>query len=127
MTTETTTAAGQTGETRSLIVSDIAKGTPVYRPNGDRIGGIEGVMVTEATRKIVYAVVSFGGHVSFGPAIPRFRGRFSCTVPDLKDTAQDLRHASRRVNLGRKLLRQGRPTARVAARRRKRPIFRGRR
>jgi sporulation protein YlmC with PRC-barrel domain len=66
MTTETTTAAGQTGETKSLIVSDIAKGTPVYRPNGDRIGRIEGVMVTEATRKIVYAVVSFGGHVSFG-------------------------------------------------------------
>jgi sporulation protein YlmC with PRC-barrel domain len=66
MTTETTTAAGQTGEAEALILNNIGKGAPVYRPNGDRIGRIEGVMVAEATRKIVYAVVSFGGQVSLG-------------------------------------------------------------
>ena len=36
----------------------------MYSPNGERIGRIEGVMVSEATRKIVYAVLSFGGQAS---------------------------------------------------------------
>lgn len=66
MKTEDTTAAGQTGEAESLILSDIGKGAPVYRPNGDRIGRIESGVGTEATGKIVYAVVRFGGHVSSG-------------------------------------------------------------
>jgi hypothetical protein len=56
MKTENTTAAGQTGEAESLILSDIGKGAPVYRPNGDRIGRIESGVGTEATGKIVYAV-----------------------------------------------------------------------
>jgi PRC-barrel domain len=51
MTTETTIAAGQHDEAEGLILN---------RPNGDRIGRIEGVLVSEATSKIVYAVVSFG-------------------------------------------------------------------
>jgi hypothetical protein len=46
MKTENTTAAGQTGEAESLILSDIGKGAPVYRPNGDRIGRIESVVGT---------------------------------------------------------------------------------
>jgi PRC-barrel domain len=65
MTTETTIAAGQHDEAEGLILNNIGKGAPVYRPNGDRIGRIEGVMVSEATSKIVYAVVSFG-QVSLG-------------------------------------------------------------
>ena len=65
MTTETTAVASHT-EAEALILNNIGKGAPVYSPNGERIGRIEGVMVSEATRKIVYAVVSFGRQVSFG-------------------------------------------------------------
>jgi hypothetical protein len=64
MTTETTAIAGHAGEAEALILNNIGKGAPVYSPNGERIGRIEGVMVSEATRKIVYAVLSFGGKVS---------------------------------------------------------------
>ena len=63
---KTDTTAGHAGEAEALILNNIGKGAPVYRPNGERVGQIEGVMVSEATRKIVYAVVSFGGQVSLG-------------------------------------------------------------
>jgi hypothetical protein len=66
MTAETTAIAGHAGEAEALISNEIGKGAPVYRSNGERIGRIEGVMVSGATRKIVYAVVSFGGQVSLG-------------------------------------------------------------
>jgi len=66
MTHETTTIAGHAGEAKGMILNNIGRGAPVYRPNGERIGLIEGVMVSEATRKIAYAIVSFGGQVSLG-------------------------------------------------------------
>jgi sporulation protein YlmC with PRC-barrel domain len=66
MTHETTAIAGHAGEAEGLILNNIGKGAPVYRPNGERIGRIEGVMVSEASRKIAYAIVSFRGQVSLG-------------------------------------------------------------
>jgi sporulation protein YlmC with PRC-barrel domain len=63
---KTETTERHAGEAEALILNNIGKGAPVYRPNGERVGQIEGVMVSEATRKIVYAVVSFGGQVSLG-------------------------------------------------------------
>jgi sporulation protein YlmC with PRC-barrel domain len=52
-------AADRTGGGGRLIVSDHAKGAPVYTPEGNRLGRIERVMVDEATGEIASAVVSF--------------------------------------------------------------------
>ncbi|SCW35838.1 PRC-barrel domain-containing protein [Ancylobacter rudongensis] len=53
-------------ETRTLIGSDKVEGTAVYRPNGERIGGIERVMIDKLTGQTAYAVMSFGGFLGFG-------------------------------------------------------------
>jgi sporulation protein YlmC with PRC-barrel domain len=55
-----TAAAGHGGEGRRLVVSNNVKGTPVYAPDGNRLGRIERVMADEATGEIVYAIVNFG-------------------------------------------------------------------
>ncbi|WP_428030596.1 PRC-barrel domain-containing protein [Ancylobacter sp.] len=53
-------------ETRTLIGSDKVEGTAVYRPDGERIGGIERVMIDKLTGQTAYAVMSFGGFLGFG-------------------------------------------------------------
>lgn len=53
-------------ETRTLIGSDKVEGTAVYRPNGERIGAIERVMIDKLTGQTAYAVMSFGGFLGFG-------------------------------------------------------------
>jgi hypothetical protein len=53
-------------ETTSLIGSDKVEGTPVYRPNGDRIGKIQRVMIDKVGGKVAYAVMSFGGFLGVG-------------------------------------------------------------
>jgi len=53
-------------ETGGLIGSDKVEGTAVYRPNGDRIGTIERVMIDKRTGKVGYAVMSFGGFLGMG-------------------------------------------------------------
>lgn len=53
-------------ETPSLIASDKVEGTPVYRPNGDKVGTIERVMMDKVSGKVAYAVMSFGGFLGFG-------------------------------------------------------------
>lgn len=53
-------------ETRTLIGSDKVEGTAVYRPDGDRIGSIERVMIDKLTGQTAYAVMSFGGFLGFG-------------------------------------------------------------
>ena len=45
----------------SLIASDRVEGTAVRRPNGDRIGHIERLMIDKISGKVSYAVLSFGG------------------------------------------------------------------
>jgi hypothetical protein len=50
----------------SLIASDRIEGTAVRRPNGDRIGHIERLMIDKITGKVSYAVLSFGGFLGIG-------------------------------------------------------------
>src|SRR5436189_3090651 len=49
-----------------LIASDRVKGTAVRRPNGDRIGHIERLMIDKVGGKVSYAVLSFGGFLGIG-------------------------------------------------------------
>jgi hypothetical protein len=53
-------------ETVSLIGSDKVEGTAVYRPNGERVGQIERVMIDKISGKVAYAVMSFGGFLGLG-------------------------------------------------------------
>ncbi|MBX9738433.1 MAG: PRC-barrel domain-containing protein [Beijerinckiaceae bacterium] len=62
MATTTTSAR----ETHQLIGSDKVEGTSVRRPNGDKIGEIERVMIDKRSGKVAYAVMSFGGFLGIG-------------------------------------------------------------
>jgi hypothetical protein len=53
-------------ETSALIGSDKVEGTAVRRPNGDKIGDIERVMIEKRTGRVAYAVMSFGGFLGVG-------------------------------------------------------------
>jgi hypothetical protein len=53
-------------ETAMLIGSDKVEGTPVYRPNGERIGAIKRLMIDKLSGKVAYAVMSFGGFMGIG-------------------------------------------------------------
>jgi hypothetical protein len=53
-------------ELGTLIGSDKVEGTAVYRPNGDRVGTIERVMIDKFSGKVAYAVMSFGGFLGIG-------------------------------------------------------------
>jgi hypothetical protein len=53
-------------ETHSLIGSDKVEGTAVRRPNGDKIGEIERIMIDKRSGKVAYAVMSFGGFLGMG-------------------------------------------------------------
>lgn len=50
----------------TLIASDRIEGTAVRRPNGDKIGHIERLMIDKLTGKVSYAVLSFGGFLGIG-------------------------------------------------------------
>src|SRR5829696_1714337 len=43
-----------------LIASDRVEGTAVRRPNGDKIGHIERLMIDKVTGQVSYAILSFG-------------------------------------------------------------------
>src|ERR1700740_416026 len=49
-----------------LIASDRVEGTAVRRPNGDKIGHIERLMIDKITGKVSYAILSFGGFLGIG-------------------------------------------------------------
>ena len=53
-------------KTANLIGSDKVQGTPVYRPNGERVGKIERVMIDKLSGKVAYALMSFGGFMGIG-------------------------------------------------------------
>jgi PRC-barrel domain protein len=53
-------------ETERLIASDKVENTPVRRPNGDKIGTIERVMIDKRTGRVGYAVMTFGGFLGIG-------------------------------------------------------------
>src|SRR5947199_193851 len=49
-----------------LVASDRVEGTAVRRPNGDRIGHIERLMIDKVTGQVSYAILSFGGFLGMG-------------------------------------------------------------
>ena len=53
-------------ETGTLIGSDKAEGTAVYRSNDERVGSIERVMIENTTGRVSYAVLGFGGFLGVG-------------------------------------------------------------
>ena len=53
-------------ETGTLIGSDKVEGTAVRKPNGDKIGEIERVMIEKRSGRVAYAVMSFGGFLGIG-------------------------------------------------------------
>jgi hypothetical protein len=53
-------------ETHELIASDKVEGTNVYRPNGDKVGHIERIMLDKRSGKAAYAVMNFGGFLGMG-------------------------------------------------------------
>ena len=53
-------------KSHSLIASDRVEGTAVRRPNGDRIGHIERLMIDKVSGKVSYAVLGFGGFLGLG-------------------------------------------------------------
>jgi len=53
-------------ETDTMIGSDKVEGTNVYRPDGDKIGSIERIMIDKISGKVAYAVMSFGGFLGMG-------------------------------------------------------------
>ncbi|OWJ63992.1 PRC-barrel domain-containing protein [Inquilinus limosus] len=53
-------------ETHRLIASDKVERTPIRRPNGDRIGTIQRVMIDKRTGRVGYAVMTFGGFLGIG-------------------------------------------------------------
>ena len=52
-----------------LIASDRVEGTAVRRPNGDKIGHIERLMIDKVTGKVSYAILSFGGFLGMGTSL----------------------------------------------------------
>ena len=50
----------------SLIASDRVEGTPVRRPNGEKIGMIQRLMIDKLSGNVAYAVLSFGGFIGIG-------------------------------------------------------------
>jgi hypothetical protein len=62
----TTTTTSSARETHDLIGSDKVEGTSVRRPNGDKIGEIERIMIDKRSGKVAYAVMSFGGFLGIG-------------------------------------------------------------
>lgn len=55
-----------TSTKHNLIGSDRVEGTVVRRPNGDKLGKIERLMIDKASGTIAYAVMSFGGLFGLG-------------------------------------------------------------
>jgi len=49
----------------NLVASDRVEGTDVCRPNGEKIGVIQRVMIDKLSGKIAYAVLKFGGFMGF--------------------------------------------------------------
>ena len=62
----TTTKAKSHPGVNPLIASDRVQGTTVRRPDGEKIGKIERVMIDKISGRVAYAVMSFGGLLGVG-------------------------------------------------------------
>lgn len=60
------TAESGARETSTLIASDKVEGTPVRRPDGEKLGTVERVMIDKVSGRVAYAVMSFGGFLGLG-------------------------------------------------------------
>ena len=49
-----------------LIASDRVEGTEVRRPDGDKLGTIERLMIDKVSGRVAYAVLCFGGFFGLG-------------------------------------------------------------
>lgn len=53
-------------ETIELIASGKVEGTPVYSPDGDRLGTVSKLMINKKFGRVSYVVISFGGFLGLG-------------------------------------------------------------
>lgn len=51
---------------RRLISANRVQGTPVFNPEGDKLGHIEDVMLDKASGHVAYAIMSYGGFLGAG-------------------------------------------------------------
>lgn len=63
---ETATTTTTTPARHSLIASDRVEGTALRRPNGEKIGTIQRLMIDKVSGNVAYAVLSFGGFLGIG-------------------------------------------------------------
>jgi PRC-barrel domain len=49
-----------------LISSSRVEGTPVYNPQGEKLGSVKEVMLHKTSGQIAYAVMTFGGFLGMG-------------------------------------------------------------
>ena len=82
----------------TLIASDRVEGTPVRRPNGEKVGTVQRLMIDKLSGNVAYAVLSFGGFLGMGRKhvpIPWARLKYDLAqeayLVDMTD--QELRHA----------------------------------
>ena len=52
---------GEPTTVHAMVASDRVEGTPVRRPNGEKVGEIKRVMIDKVSGNVAYAVLSFGG------------------------------------------------------------------
>jgi hypothetical protein len=82
----------------TLIASDRIEGTCVRRPNGDKIGTIQRLMIDKVSGNVAYAVLSFGGFLGMAKKhlpIPWTRLKYDVKKEayHLDLTDDELRHA----------------------------------
>src|ERR1044072_6657137 len=77
-----------------LIASDRVEGTAVRRPNGDKIGHIERLMIDKVSGKVSSAVLSIGGFLGMGAnllplpwARLKYNPKFEAYELDIEDEA----------------------------------------
>ncbi|MBD8905452.1 PRC-barrel domain-containing protein [Methylorubrum zatmanii] len=94
-------AADAAASPRSLIASDRVIGTEVRRPDGDKVGRIERLMLDKRSGRVAYAVMSFGGFLGMGEeyytlpwAVLRYDTDLDAYVVDI--TEEQLRDAPAR-------------------------------
>jgi len=66
MTMTDSTIANTETKPHALIASDRVEGTAVRRPNADKVGTIQRLMIDKVSGNVAYAVLSFGGFLGMG-------------------------------------------------------------
>ena len=96
-----------------LIASDRIEGTAVRRPNGERLGHIERLMIDKVTGKVSYAILSFGGFLGMGTnllplpwARLTYNTKFEAYELDIDDDELRARRRSRRQGFRLKIARK---------------------